>query len=163
MTANQISIFRDRLTYKYLGLVLLLILCSLCSLIFSGNPLRSCIDLLSGNVPLQAQELFIQRIIEKTIEEDYDWLVSVGHEKVARDLIDLKPKMTASYTIVASDNFGGTYEYSIRFENGTKLYLDLLGQWPSCLDFKVTEEKVLQNIQLIYVSESNVLKGYQDE
>jgi hypothetical protein len=60
--------------------------------------------ILSGKVPVYAQEQFIQRIIDKTLEEDYNWLITVSTEKAARRLIEMRPNITPDYTIIRSDN-----------------------------------------------------------
>jgi hypothetical protein len=150
MGANYVSsLFRNR--KSSIVLIAVTLSCMLCCGYVIKFPY--CVDPLSGHVPAAAIERFIQQVVEKTLTEDYDGLVSMSNETAARKLLELKPKMSANYKIINRDNLGSSYECTIEFDNGTYLYLALQGAWFPCPDYNIAEEKIFKNIKLMYVAE----------
>ena len=58
-------------------------------------------------------------------------------------------KMSSSYQIIGGDDLAGEYERTLRLDDGTIVHLTFFSIWPSCPDFDVTEEEVIQNVKLL--------------
>ena len=123
-----------------------------CILYCCGTPFitgQSCIDFVSGHVPTRAEDIFFQRIFSATVNSDYDWLATIATKYALQDLKTVQPKVTAHYEITGGDDLGGTYERTIRFDNGTVMYLTYWSNWPTCPDLVVTEQEVFSNMQIM--------------
>ncbi len=81
-----------------------------------------CIDFVSGHIPAQAEAMFLKRTLTK---------------------------MSSSYQIIGGDDLAGEYERTLRLDDGTIVHLTFFSIWPSCPDFDVTEEEVIQNVKLL--------------
>jgi hypothetical protein len=130
-----------------------LILCSVCIFVVFASPVRNCFDPLSGKVPDNAIEMFIDLVITATLQEDYDLLKSISSDEAFNQLVSYEdnfPFISTDYTIKQTEDFAGTYSYRVFFPEGS-IHLSLVAQWTQCPDFRVTEEEVLQNIKLFYV------------
>lgn len=130
------------------GLALLLFACLFYCL---GIPLltgQACFDFLSGHVPPRALSRFLDRTFAAVVAEDYEWLATVSAEGVLEELRAAQQVVTTDYEIVLSDNLTGLYEYHIRFSSGAVVYVTLRGTWHACPDFIVTDEEIVQNIEL---------------
>ena len=102
---------------------------------------------------VEVQEWFIRRIIEKTLEEDYEWLFAIGNEKAAKTLIELKPQMTSDYSVRNVTDSSG-YEYSVTFDNETRLWFRMNSEWRyRCPDADMPEEEILESMKLFSVEE----------
>ncbi len=81
-----------------------------------------CIDFVSGHIPAQAEAMFLKRTLTK---------------------------MSSGYQIIGGDDLAGEYERTLRLDDGTIVHLTFFSIWPSCPDFAVTEEEVIQNVKLL--------------
>ena len=138
------SILKVALAVALVVLLLPLIYCC-------GIPLmtgQACFDILSGHVPPQAVNRFLDRVFEATVAEEYGWLATVSRPDALQQLNAVQGSITTGYEIILRDNMGGLYEYRIRFDNGATVYVTLWGEWETCPDFRVTEEEVFQYIEL---------------
>jgi hypothetical protein len=144
----------DRKKNLLLALPLFVLLCCCVSAIITRyTPIGVCFDLFSGKVPDEAMERFIEMLIIATLEKDYELIESVSSEEALNQLMfyqDNFPFINEDFTIKKLDDLAGTYEYGVYFANGS-LNLGLYTQWPQCPDLNVTEEEIIQNIQLINV------------
>lgn len=132
-------------------IIILLLVVALPVLYCCGIPLitgQACSDWLSWHVPSRAIDRFLERVFEATVARDQERLATVSDDEVLAQLRDVLASVTADYEIILSDNLAGLYEYRIRFDSGATAYVTLQGEWPTCPDFRVTEEETSQNIRL---------------
>jgi hypothetical protein len=107
-----------------------------------------CIDYLSGHVPPRAEDIFLKRLFESAISEDYLWLENVATDGARDQLQQMRSRLDARFEVVGGDDLSGFYERDVKFENGTTVYLTYRSRWPNCPDFIVTEDEVAENMML---------------
>ena len=125
-----------------------------CVLYCCGTPFltgQACIDFVSGHVPTKAENIFFRRIFGAAVDSDYEWLARIATKNALQDLKVIQPKVTTHFEKTWGDDLGGTYERTIRFDNGTVVYLTYWSYWPTCPDFIVTEQEVVRNMQLMSI------------
>ncbi len=113
-----------------------------------------CPDFMSGHVPRKAEQIFLSRVMDATLEKDYDWLASVSTEESLAQLRELQPFFSNNYEVIWSDDLIGMYERRLRFDNGTEVYLTFQGHWP-CPDFYITEREVFERIYFSHIKKEN--------
>ena len=91
------------------------------------SPWGRCVDMMSGRVPTDAIQRFVQNEISRRILE-----------KQSVDGITI----TSNYEIVFRDDLLRTYNVGIRFDKQYCIDMEIRGYWPSCPDFDVTEEEI---------------------
>jgi len=131
------------------AIVLLVLVLALPIVYCCGIPLLTqqvCYDFLSGHVPPRAVDRFLERLFEATVDRDYAWLATVTSAEALQDLQEAQPLATTDYEVLCPSS--GMYERRIQFTNGATVYITLDGQWPTCPDFRVTEEEIFENIRL---------------
>ncbi|KAA3664768.1 MAG: hypothetical protein DWQ04_03995 [Chloroflexi bacterium] len=134
---------------KILLILFISIIVIICScLIFLTSPYGQCIDFLSGYVPESARDQLISRFVKAAINQDEETLLATSNEPVAAMMLELQPELSEQYTVTYIDNLAGLYEYRIKFNSGLELYVNIYGTWPTCPDFNVTEDEIIQNISV---------------
>ncbi len=136
------------------AVVVLILLLSASLFYCCGVPVitgQACYDFLSGHVPPRALTRFLDWSFQAAVAEDYDWLATISTPEALEEVRVAQHVVTTDYEIVLRDNLTGLYEYRIRFSNGAVVYVTLQGEWHACPDFIVTDEEVLQNIQLMSI------------
>ncbi|RME70337.1 MAG: hypothetical protein D6784_16920, partial [Chloroflexi bacterium] len=130
---------------RWIIIIALLAVIGLPTIVCCGPPLitgQSCLDFLSGQVPRRAIDRFLNRTFEAAVQEDYDWLAKVTSKDVLADIRANQPAFSTGYKIILADNLLGLYEYRVQFDTGAVMYITLRGEWPTCPDFRVTDEEI---------------------
>ncbi len=112
---------------------------------------QSCFDFVSGHIPTTAEERFLHRIIEDTVNQDYQWIQTVSSDQALGLLRKIQPQVTIEYKVIFGDDLAGMYERRIEFDSGLEIYLVFDGTWPSCPDFRVTDEEISKNMKLRHI------------
>lgn len=94
----------------------------------------------------------MDRVVEATRDEDYDWLSSVVTPDAVEDLKSVRPLMVGDHTLVYYDDFDGHCQYGLAFEDGTTLHLCVASVWPKCPGRDITEEEAFTNLRLESIS-----------
>jgi hypothetical protein len=134
-------------------LIISTVLCCVCGVIILRSPLGVCFDLVSGHAPSGAIERFINLLISAALEQNYTWIALYSSEDALNQMKYLRERtiiLSEDYIIEHSDDLAGLYEYNVTFERRT-IHLGIEAIWPTCPDFDVTEEEILENIRLLGV------------
>jgi hypothetical protein len=102
---------------------------------------------LSGHVPTKAEDIFLDKLVEGMVKQDFDTLAEISNAGGLDQLRELGPVATKNYEITLRDDLARFYEREIQFENGTVVHLTFHGSW-SCPDFIVTEQEVYERLTL---------------
>ncbi|MCA9928239.1 MAG: hypothetical protein KC419_07170 [Anaerolineales bacterium] len=119
-----------------------------CCIILIFSPFAECLDIFGGHAPQSALEQIIQKAVSAAIQEDEATLLALSNENVTKTFFEVRPDLSENYTLTFVDDLAGLYEYRIQFDSGLELYVSIYGNWPTCVDFQVTEEEVLQNLNI---------------
>lgn len=145
LAGRQRPLVRGAILTMVLFLLAVVLYC--CGLPFVTG--QACYDFLSGHVPPRALDRFLERVFEAALAEDYAWLATISTAEALEEVRAAQHVVTTDYEVVLSDNLSGLYEYRIRFNNGSVVYVTMQGVWHACPDFVVTDEEIFQNIKLI--------------
>lgn len=117
-------------------------------LIFLMSPYGQCVGIFSGHVPQTARDQLISRFVTAIVDEDEETLIALNNEAFAANMRELQPQPSKQYEVTFVDSLGGLYEYRVNFDSGLELYVTVYGTWPTCPDFNVTEEEIMQNLSI---------------
>ena len=134
---------------QIIGFVLVTpLICCLALMLIMLTPARQCLDFASGHTPPVARDQFITTIIAEAKAGNYEWLDTVSRDNALDNLIAAQSAMTGPYSVRFVDDLGGYYQYSLLFDDGTMIDLELHSNWPQCYDTHVTEKEIFENIEL---------------
>ncbi len=150
------SIRKRFLSWRVLFIILVLVACSIfCGLwpnrdrpTYEELLEQNCDDFVSGQVPRSAQIRFLDGLFKAVEVQDDEWLATVSDEYALKKLDAIGSIVTSDYEIVSSDDLAGLYEYRVRFDNGSTVFINLWGVWPTCPDPEVTDQEIFTHLKL---------------
>jgi hypothetical protein len=130
-----------------LGVIISILCLSFYCIIIPATTGQNCLDPASGHVPEKAKKIFLDKVFDSIVKQNYEWLSTVSTTEALNQLKEIQPMVTENYKIIRGDDLAGMYERVIQFDNGVEIYLVFFGSW-SCPDFSITEEEVFQRLKL---------------
>ena len=112
----------------------------------------TCLDFVSGQVPPEAESMFMDKLFTDIGNEDYSWITQIADEDALEEIKALKVNLEGDYNVIYGDDLAGTYDRTVEFETGTIITLYYDGIWHECPDEHVTLEEVEENIRLSRIS-----------
>lgn len=112
---------------------------------------QDCNDTESGQIPAQAERMFLDRVLADAQSGNLAWLQQVSTPRAVTQLQGIKPLLSRNYTITWRQNSGGLYQRQLQLDNGKVVLLTYAGLWPECPDLSVTEEEIMLHLQLMGV------------
>ena len=109
---------------------------------------QNCLDIVSGNVPPQAEARYFELIFTAAIDENYEWLETVLEASVLEELKAVQPYLSENFEVTGGDDLAGVYDRGLRFDNGERVSVSYWGSWLICPDFDITDEEILDTIEL---------------
>ena len=119
---------------------------------YLANPYQPCGNFAGSGLPRGAGELFVTRIMDAWLQDDFQLLQEVSSDDAYERLLGLEKPAEESYQVVNGDALAGHSKFRGEFVSGTILRVDIFGQWHTCPDFSVTEQELLANIELIWIA-----------